>query len=573
MHAKYAIVLTILAIWTGAGLVRADDAVPPLPDKDVNVQAGGPMHEAFAQPFNPNPAPGPVVPKKPPATINELPPDQKPEGKAVQWISGYWAWDDDKKDFLWVSGVWRVPPPHRRWVPGSWTSAGEGWRWVAGFWAQDDRTDLPQLTPPPPSLDNGPSSPAPDDGSAYVPGLWIYRNTNYYWRPGYWLPYRDNWVWTPSCYYWTPAGCVYNAGYWDYDPVDRGVLFAPVSFDNQCWLNPGWSYRPWYALRSAYWLGNLFVRPWWGSYWYGNYYGNHWGGRGFYPWHSWGWRHHDAMFGHANWQHRHDRGWRNNLHNQFVGRRDGRLGVPPRNLAEHNARARAGTLNGNLRGLTPVNQMRGMTALTAQQRAQHTASIGKQRQFSSDRSQLRASQPLTNTAGKYRGNVVGKMNLPATGTRPTTSTASRNQSNLGMPRKVGTSTSGRSTASNSPARGNVNNNRGPSSLSRYMSNQGQTSRSTAQSYRPGNSSAYRQYGNSHYSYRPQSSTYRGMQSYANSSRNYSNRGYSPARSYSNAGRGYSGGRTFSSGSRGYSGGRSFSGGGSRGGGNRGGGRR
>lgn len=33
-----------------------------------------------------------------------LPPDQKPEGDDVAWIPGYWAWDDERNDFLWVSG-------------------------------------------------------------------------------------------------------------------------------------------------------------------------------------------------------------------------------------------------------------------------------------------------------------------------------------------------------------------------------------------------------------------------------------------------------------------------------------
>ena len=41
--------------------------------------ARGPVHEAFAQPFQANPQPGPVVPKRPPDPIPEEPPDQKPQ--------------------------------------------------------------------------------------------------------------------------------------------------------------------------------------------------------------------------------------------------------------------------------------------------------------------------------------------------------------------------------------------------------------------------------------------------------------------------------------------------------------
>ena len=55
--------------------------------------------------------PGAVVPKQPPDPIPEVPPDQKPEAENAQWLPGYWAWDEDRKDFIWVSGFWRVPPP------------------------------------------------------------------------------------------------------------------------------------------------------------------------------------------------------------------------------------------------------------------------------------------------------------------------------------------------------------------------------------------------------------------------------------------------------------------------------
>ena len=79
------------------------------------------------------------VPKQPPPAVPELPPDEQPQGKDVQWMPGYWAWDADKSDFLWVSGFWRDTPPSRQYVPGYWTSTPEGWRWVQGFWAADQQ--------------------------------------------------------------------------------------------------------------------------------------------------------------------------------------------------------------------------------------------------------------------------------------------------------------------------------------------------------------------------------------------------------------------------------------------------
>src|SRR5437868_7994 len=49
---------------------------PPLPPAP-EVQARGPVHEAFAEPAT-LPSASPVVPKQPPAPIEELPPEQKP---------------------------------------------------------------------------------------------------------------------------------------------------------------------------------------------------------------------------------------------------------------------------------------------------------------------------------------------------------------------------------------------------------------------------------------------------------------------------------------------------------------
>src|SRR5258706_1355798 len=65
-------------------------------DQGAEVQTRGPVHEAFAGVVTFNPVPGVVIPKAPPATIEEVPPDQKPEGDNVTWIPGYWAWDDER---------------------------------------------------------------------------------------------------------------------------------------------------------------------------------------------------------------------------------------------------------------------------------------------------------------------------------------------------------------------------------------------------------------------------------------------------------------------------------------------
>src|SRR5205823_605351 len=140
----------------------------------------------------------------------------------------YWAWDGEQKDYLWVSGFWRAPPPGRRWLPGHWQQIDRGWLWAAGFWTPIATAEVHYLPPPPPTLEHGPAAPAPDATSSYVPGCWVYQQTRYLWRPGYWIAYRPHWVWTPAVYVWTPGGCLFIDGYWDHPLDERGLLFAPV---------------------------------------------------------------------------------------------------------------------------------------------------------------------------------------------------------------------------------------------------------------------------------------------------------------------------------------------------------
>src|SRR5205807_6315280 len=141
--------------------------------KGIDVQVRGPVHEAFAAPVDGQPQASPVVPKEPPPAIEEAPPDQKPQGDDVQWIPGYWQWDDGQSQFVWVSGFWRTPPPGRAWVPGHWDKADDGWQWVNGYWASTQQEQITYLPPPPVTIDIGPSVPPPDEDSIYVPGCWI----------------------------------------------------------------------------------------------------------------------------------------------------------------------------------------------------------------------------------------------------------------------------------------------------------------------------------------------------------------------------------------------------------------
>src|SRR5580704_1273864 len=138
----------LAAVFAGvSGL--AQDAQPD-EQPGVDVQTRGPVHEAYAAPTSLQPVPGPIIPKQPPDPIEEMPPDEKPAGDNVEWLPGYWAWDDDRNDYLWVSGIWRVPPPNRQWVPGSWHQVEGGWQWANGFWMTLQQGEVQYLPPPPP---------------------------------------------------------------------------------------------------------------------------------------------------------------------------------------------------------------------------------------------------------------------------------------------------------------------------------------------------------------------------------------------------------------------------------------
>jgi hypothetical protein len=262
-------VVMALAAWT-AGPVRAQETDAP---EGVEVLARGPVHEAYATPAGDRPAPAEVAPRRPPEPVEELPPDQRPEGDNVQWIPGYWAWDAEANDFLWVSGVWRDVPPGRAWVPGHWREVEGGWQWVPGFWADESLTKIEYLPEPPESLEAGPATP-PAEGQVYVPGCWVWRESRYLWRPGLVIAHRPGWLWVPARYVWAPGGCVFIDGYWDYPLHDRGLLFAPVRFARGVAARTAFRYVPRYVVREDFLVGALFVNTTTRQYVFGDYFGD-----------------------------------------------------------------------------------------------------------------------------------------------------------------------------------------------------------------------------------------------------------------------------------------------------------
>jgi hypothetical protein len=269
-------------------------------------------------------------------------------------VPGYWQWDDERGEFLWVSGVWRNPPPARKWVPGSWRQTEKGWQWSDGFWAPEQADSLEYLPPPPASVEEGPTVEAPSDDSTYVPGLWVYRETRYLWRPGYWLRSRPGWVWNPSYYLATPAGYLYVSGCWDYPLERRGLLFAPVCFNGGVYPR-AWS--PSYAVSFDFLPSALFVRSGHRHYYYGDYFTAGYRRGGYTPWIDFslsrGAR--DPLYGYYRTVNA-GRPWERDVRTLYTDRFAGRVDRPPRTLERQNIAIRNTTNVGNVTVLRPLSQ-------------------------------------------------------------------------------------------------------------------------------------------------------------------------------------------------------------------------
>jgi len=322
----------------GGTIVHVGDRPPQGPayvERGMQVFTRGPVHEAFAEPVVFNTEPGIAAPKAPPAPIEEVPPEQRPEGANVAWIPGYWAWDDEGNDFIWVSGIWRAMPPDRQWVPGYWGRSPQGYQWTSGYWADAATSEVEYLSEPPETVEAGPNIAAPSADYTWVPGCWVWYQGRYAWRPGYWAAVQPDWDWVPAHYVWTPRGYVFVDGYWDYTVNRRGVLFAPVHFDGDVYRQRGFFYSPSTVIDLAVFIDQLFLRPHSSHYYFGDYYAASYQDMGFYPWYSFNSSRYgyDPIYAHQRWEHRHDREWEHRLQAEFQHRRDHENARPPRTLA------------------------------------------------------------------------------------------------------------------------------------------------------------------------------------------------------------------------------------------------
>ncbi len=315
-----------------AGICRGQPPANDVPGAQVLTR--GPVHEAFAGIVTFNPEPGVAVTKVPPALIEEMPPEEKPAGDNVTWIPGYWAWDDERADFLWVSGTWRALPPGRQWMAGYWGKTTQGHQWTSGYWADASVRETTYLPPPPATVEVGPNIAAPSLDYGWTPGCWVWYQQRYAWRPGYWALGRVDWDWTPSHYVWTPRGYIFVGGFWDYPVARRGVLFAPVYFDSGLYVRQSY-YSPSIVIDLGVFSDHLFLRPRYHHYYFGDYYAPSYVQVGFYASFSFQSGHHgyDPIHSHHRWEHRHDRDWGHRVEASYQHRRDHEAARPPRTWA------------------------------------------------------------------------------------------------------------------------------------------------------------------------------------------------------------------------------------------------
>lgn len=313
----------------------------------VEVLTRGPVHEAFASPVSLDPEAGLLAPHAPPDPLDEGVPDEAPDftdGDA-EWIPGYWAWDDEENEYIWISGVWRVPPPGADWVPGRWTATREGYRWVPGFWSTDEDRELEYLPRPPQNLDEGPVGPPPSPDYIWVPGSWYFeanyewvapptvrveRRHGYFWRPGYWLRARPDWTWIPARYVWSPGGVVFVDGHWDLVVERRGLLFAPVRVARPLFFHRRIHYVPQIVISTDIFTVHLFTRPSYVHYYFGDYYAPEYVQRGIQPWFEIRRGCYDPIYVTYAWRYRDNVTWLDGLRRTYERRRVVVAERPPR---------------------------------------------------------------------------------------------------------------------------------------------------------------------------------------------------------------------------------------------------
>ena len=412
-----------------AALSTTANAAGNIPAQDVLTR--GPLHEAFAAPVNLSGAVPPLVAKRPPEPINESPSGYRPEGEGAAWIPGYWDWDDQAGDFIWVSGIWRNPPPDRQWIGGYWTQTGTGFQRTPGFWTSAASEEVQYFPQPPAPQEQGPTTAAPSADAIWTPGCWTWQGNQYSWTNGFWTTARTGWVWAPTSYSWTPRGYVFVNGYWDYDLDHRGLAFAPLAISPAVYQRPGFVYTPSVVIDPGILSFYLFARPAYCQYYFGDYFGAEYDRLGFYPWYGvnrvGGYRY-DPLFTYDRWYYGgRDPHWIENLEHWHTYYRDHPEARPPHTFAQEEKLAAGRTDRADRRFLSigqPIASVARNSAfpvrlapVTAADRTKALDTVRSHQAFQAQRSRMEAAAGRTMAPGKaalpHREHaIVGQRTLP-----------------------------------------------------------------------------------------------------------------------------------------------------------------
>lgn len=254
-----------------------------------------PIHEAFVTKIT-APIPIEVIAERPPAPRSETPPPQ-PSSEMI-WIPGYYSWDREANEFVWVCGVWRRPPANHRWVSGYWKENG-GWFWLAGFWQQELVQALYAQNPPPSMPEERPGNP-PNDNSFWMNGYWEFDKANqkFNWLSGSWQAFDPQWVLVPAHWQWRPEGYLFHPSFWDFPLDARGVAYdcnatelipiePTIIISRIYYCYPDYIFIFWHHwhFHPHFWGDCWCLPPWWGwgGWWTFNWH-NHW-------WLWWWWSH------------------------------------------------------------------------------------------------------------------------------------------------------------------------------------------------------------------------------------------------------------------------------------------
>lgn len=196
----------------------------------------GPVHEAYVTPVSAELLLD-AVEFEPPEPLNERIPKQL--DIQAEWISGYWKWDLNANDFVWVSGVWRRPPPGHQWIAGFWKKYDQEWVRIPGYWSRIPEQNVDFISMPPPDSIDENMAPPPSSNYFWVGGHWyfMFDKHEYHWVSGHWEEFDSQWVLVPAHYIWRPGGYVYIPAYWDWPIEERGTAYASVIID------PDYRYR------------------------------------------------------------------------------------------------------------------------------------------------------------------------------------------------------------------------------------------------------------------------------------------------------------------------------------------